>query len=44
MKQANIPVPEEPFEYIRNATLKTAFMIFTGPKKQKATAKKQLKS
>ena len=35
MKQANIPVPEEPFEYIRNAHLKTAFMIFPGPKKQK---------
>lgn len=34
MKQANIPVPEEPFEYIRSATLKTAFMIFPGPKKQ----------
>ena len=35
MKQANIPVPEEPFEYIRNATLKTAFMIFPGPEQQK---------
>ncbi len=32
MKQANIPVPKKPFEYIRNATLKTAFIIFPGPK------------
>ena len=37
MKQATIPVPERPFEYIRNATLKTAFMIFPGPQQKDGT-------
>ena len=37
MKQATIPVPEKPFEYIRNATLKTAFMIFPGPQQKDGT-------
>ncbi len=37
MKQATIPVPDKPFEYIRNATLKTAFMIFPGPQQKDGT-------
>ncbi len=35
MEQAKMPVPEKPFEYIRNATVKTAFMIFPGPEHKK---------
>lgn len=31
MKQAKIPVPEKPFEYTQDSSLKTAFMIFPGP-------------
>ena len=29
MKKANMPVPQKPFEYSGNDTLKTAFMIFS---------------
>lgn len=31
MKQADIPIPEKPFEYTQDSSLKTAFMIFPGP-------------
>jgi DNA-binding protein Fis len=31
MRQAKIPVPEKPFEYTQDSSLKTAFMIFPGP-------------
>jgi hypothetical protein len=35
MSQAKIPVPDKPSEYIKNGTLKTAFVIFPGPEHQK---------
>jgi len=31
MNEAKIPVPEKPFEYTQESSLKTAFMIFPGP-------------
>lgn len=31
MAQANMPVPQKPFEYTQNSSVKTAFMIFPGP-------------
>ena len=31
MRLAEIPVPEKPFEYTQDSSLKTAFMIFPGP-------------
>jgi len=31
MKQADMPIPEKPFEYTQDSSLKTAFMIFPGP-------------
>ncbi len=31
MTQANMPVPQKPFEYTQNSSVKTAFMIFPGP-------------
>lgn len=34
MTQASIPVPQKPFEYTRNSSMKTAFMIFPGPEHQ----------
>ena len=32
MTEAKMPVPKEPFEYTQNPSMKTAFMIFPGPK------------
>ncbi len=37
MTQANIPVPQKPFEYTQNSTMKTAFMIFPGPEHTSGT-------
>ena len=37
MTQANMSVPENPFEYAEDATIKTAFMIFPGPKQKNGT-------
>jgi len=37
MTEAEIPVPVKSFEYATNATLKTAFMIFPGPKQKNGT-------
>ena len=34
MMQANMPVPQKPFEYTQNSFVKTAFMIFPGPEHQ----------
>ena len=35
LEQAKMPVPEKPFEYVKNATVKAAFVIFPGPKHKK---------
>lgn len=37
MKEAQIPTPKKPFEYTSNAPLKTAFMVFPGPKQKDGT-------
>ena len=37
MNKADMPVPQKPFEYARNTTLKTAFMIFPGSKHKAGT-------
>ncbi len=37
MKKANMPVPQKPFEYTGNDTLKTAFMIFSDSKHESGT-------
>ena len=37
MKQAKIPIPEKPFEYTQDSSLKTAFMIFPGPQQKDGT-------
>jgi hypothetical protein len=37
MAKAEIPVPEKSFEYAANDTMKTAFMIFPGPKQKDGT-------
>lgn len=34
---ADIPVPEKPFEYTANDTMKTAFMVFPGPQQEDGT-------
>ena len=36
-KSANIPIPEKPFMYTQNASMKTAFMIFPGPQEKDGT-------
>ena len=37
MTKAEIPLPEKSFEYTANDTMKTAFMIFPGPKQKDGT-------
>ena len=37
MSEAHIPVPQKPFEYTQNSTMKTAFMIFPGPHQKNGT-------
>jgi len=37
MKEASMPVPQKPFEYIQKASVKTAFMIFPGPEHETGT-------
>jgi len=37
MTDAKMPVPQKPFEYTHNSTMKTAFMIFPGPQQKKGT-------
>ena len=36
-KSADIPIPQKPFEYTQNSTMKTAFMIFPGPQQKDGT-------
>ena len=36
-KSANIPIPQKPFTYKQNSTMKTAFMIFPGPQQKDGT-------
>ncbi len=37
MTQAEMPVPQKPFEYTQNSSVKTAFMIFPGPQQKNGT-------
>ncbi len=37
MTKAKMPVPQKPFEYTQNSSMKTAFMIFPGPKHKQGT-------
>jgi hypothetical protein len=37
MTQANMPVPQKPFEYEQISSMKTAFMIFPGPQQKDGT-------
>jgi len=37
MSEAHMPVPQKPFEYTQNSTMKTAFMIFPGPHQKNGT-------